>query len=161
MDLTMYRDGLRLFIKDLQDLNRLLKFEQENEDKALDLYLNMALGFLNGVPPPIASFDMSSFPVPSLLIHQGAIECLISNSIVYARNTLQYNNGGVSVKIVDGERYNAILQQLYAIANREIEFFRNIKVSINIEGCWGGVNSPYQYIAGYPYLIRPYNGLQG
>lgn len=159
MDLKIYRNGLRDFLKDYEEVNRILKFEEENNDNLLDLYLNMAIGFLNSVPPPVMTYTIENFPLPGLLIHRAAIDCMISNSIMQARNELSYNNGGISVKFPDGNRYSGPLQMLTSVFNQELEMLRQLKISINIEGGWGGVNSPYQYIAGYPYLIRPYNGL--
>ena len=155
----MYRDGLRMFVKDYEELNRILKWEEENADPALDLYINMALGFLNTMPPNVAVYGVQDFPFPGLLIHRAAVDCMISNSILQARNELSYNNGGISVKFPDGNRYSNQIQALLNILTGELDMFRQFKVSINIEGGWGGLNSPYQYIAGYPYLIRPYNGL--
>jgi hypothetical protein len=148
LDLAGYRQGLRSFLKDKADLNRLLKFEEENFNDMLDLYIEMSLGFLNYIPPLVASFDLSTFPIPSLIIHQAAIEALISNDIVQSRNDLTYNNGGVTVKIDDRERYLPILQWLYRIADMEINMFKQIKVSINIDNGWGGVSSPYNTIHG-------------
>ena len=159
MTLELYRNGLRDFLKDYEEFNRILKFEEENADDKLDLYLNMAVGFLNSIPPPVAVYSVESFPMPAALLHRAAIECLISNSILQSRNELSYNNGGISVKFPDGNRYSNAIQMLLNIFNQEIEMLRQYKISLNIEGGWGGVNSPYQYIAGYPYLIRPYNGL--
>lgn len=160
MTLEDYRNGVRGYLKDYQELNRLLKFEEENANDKIDLYVNMALGFLNSIPPLVTNYGIDTFPIPPLLMHQAVIEALISNSIVQARNELSYNNGGISVKIPDGRRYLPILQELYKVANTEIKFLREAKVAINIDNGWGGVPSPYQYIAGYPYLLRPYSGLQ-
>ena len=160
MQIEDYRTGVRLYLRDMAELNRLLHFEEENANEYIDLYINMALGFMNSIPPQVVMYNIATFPYPALLIHQSAIEALTSNSILQARNELTYNNGGVSVKVADAQRYLPALQQLYTMTNREIDFYRNMKVAANIDACWGGVNSPYQYIAGYPYLIRPYNGLE-
>ena len=160
MDIKLYRDGLRDFLKDFSEINRLLNFNEENSDSQLDLYLNMALGFLSNVPPPSESYtDVSAFPIPSLLIHAAVEQCLLSNSIRQARNELTYNNGGISVKVPDGSRYLQMLTAMSQQMNRELQMLTQRKVYLNIEMGWGGVNSPYQYIAGYPYLIRPYNSL--
>ena len=149
-----------MFLKDFPEINRLLNFDEENEDDHLDLYLNMSLGFLSAVPPPIESYtDVAAFPIPSLLLHAAVEQCLLSNSIAQARNELTYNNGGISVKVPDGSRYLQILTAMGQQMNRELEMLRQRKIYLNIEAGWGGVNSPYQYIAGYPYLIRPYNSL--
>lgn len=160
MNLDQYRKGLRDFLLDFPELNRLLNFNEENNDDKLDLYLNMALGFLNSVPPPTENYtDVSAFPIPSLLLHCAVEQCLISNSIHQARNELTYNNGGISVKIPDGNRYLQALTMMSQQINRELEMLRQRKIYLNLEMGWGGINSPYQYIAGYPYLIRPYNSL--
>jgi hypothetical protein len=148
LDEKAYINGLKDFIKDYPELNRLLKFREENAPNLLSLYLSMALGFLNSIPPLIASFDYPTFPIPSLLLHQGAIEALISNGICQARNDLTYNNGGVTVKISDKERYLQIIQLLYRITDMEINNFKQLKVAINIESCWGSIGSPYAVIFG-------------
>lgn len=150
-----YRDHLRNYIKDKDELNRLLKFVQENTNDELDMYLYMALGFLNSLPPPIGSYAITTFPHPALLIHQSVIECLISNSIVFARNDLTYNNGGVTVKISDGDRYLKMLQILYRMTDMEISAFKSNKIAINVAGGWGGVSSPYGYLHSGSQSLRP------
>ena len=146
---------MRDFIKDKEPLNRLLKFIEENTDDELDLYINMALGFLNFIPPYLNGVSITNFPMPSLLIHQATIECLISNSIVQARNDLTYNNGGVTVKISDGDRYLRMLQQLYRMTDLEIAAYKQLKIQININGGWGGVYSPYASLHGSAETLNP------
>ena len=146
-----YKDRLRAFIKDHDYLNRLLNFNEENSDEELEMYLEMAFSFLASMPPlvQIPPFDSEEFLFQSLVIHQATIEALISNSIVAARNDLTYNNGGITVKIDDGNRYLSMLQNLYRMADREIQYFLKWKVALNIEGGFGGVASPYAYIRRY------------
>jgi len=156
-----YRTTMRDFIKDHDTLNRLLKFVEENPDEYLDLYLNMALGFLNSVPPYLGELDMESFPIPSLLIHQASIECLISNGILSARNDLTYNNGGITVKISDGNRYLQYLQILMRMADTEINTFRQMKIAANLNGGWGGVFSPYSGLHGRNQSLNPNTLLSG
>jgi len=152
MTLDEYRNGLRIFIRDFADLNRLLKFEEENRNENLDLYLNMSLGYLNALPPPTGNYFIDTFPIPSLLIHQAAIECLISNGILQARNELTYSNGGISVKIPDKNRYTTALDQLMKRTSVELDAFIKQKVGLNIDGGWGGVFSPYLNHGRNPYL---------
>ena len=146
----MTREGyvtmFRAFIKDNDYLNRLLKFEEENSDTELTMYLEMATGFLSSIPPFVyrPTLDDESFPFSSLIIHQAAIEALISNSIVQARNELTYNNGGITVKVDDGNRYMGLLQALWKMADREINYYTKWLVAININAGFGGVGSPYQ-----------------
>jgi hypothetical protein len=148
LDITTYRTHLRAFMKDHKTLNRLLKFAEENSDDEMDMYIYMSLGFLNSVPPIVNSYDLATFPTPSLLIHQATVEALISNGILYARNDLTYNNGGITVRISDGDRYLKHLQLLFRMTDREIKNFTNIKIAINIDGGFGGVHSPYGQLHG-------------
>jgi hypothetical protein len=152
MELLDYRKGLRVFLRDHAEMNRLLKFEEENADDSLDLYINMALGYLNNLPPRVANFGYSNFPIPSLLIHQAAVEALVSNGILQSRNEITYNNGGISVKVSDKSRYLPYINELNRLVAREMDSFFKIKISINVEGAWGGVSSPYSYIAGNPTI---------
>jgi hypothetical protein len=96
-----------------------------------------------------------------LIIHQAAIECLISNSIVQSRNDLTYNNGGITIKISDGQRYLSVLQILYRCTDMEINALKNIKIAINIQGGYGGVASPYAYLHGRSAVLNPNSILSG
>jgi len=155
MTLIEYRTALRAYIKDNTALNRLLEFTEENINDELDLYLNMSLGFLNFIPPFIGSHTIETFPFGTLLIHQASIECLISNGIVNARNDLTYNNGGITIKISDGDRYLKQLQLLYRMTDMEIKSYRQIKIALNIDGGFGGVGSPYGSLHGSESFLQP------
>lgn len=155
MTLVEYRAALRAFVKDNTLVNRLLKFTEENTDDEMDLYINMAIGFLNFIPPFIGSYTVETFPFATLVIHQATIECLISNGIVNSRNDLTYNNGGVTVKISDGDRYLRQLQQLYRLTDMEIKAYTQIKIALNIDGGFGGVSSPYAYLHGTATTLQP------
>ncbi len=155
MTLAEYRTAFQGYIKDKAELNRLLKFILENAPDELDMYLYMALGFLNSIPPPIGLYTLETFPTPSLLIHQATIECMISNSVVAARNDLAYNNGGVTVKIQDGDRYLKMLQILYRMTDLEISAYKNNKIAINIAGGWGSVPSPYAGLHSQGASLKP------
>ena len=108
----------------------------------------MSLGFLNSMPPLIGDFTYATFPIPQLLIHQSTIECLISNGILNSRNDLTYNNGGITVKISDGDRYLKHLQWMTRITDQGIKSLLNIKIALNIDGGFGGVYSPYAQLHG-------------
>jgi hypothetical protein len=157
MALTLedYRTALRAYVQDHAGSNRILKFVQDNTNDELDLYINMALGFLNGIPPLIGEYSYSSFPIPSLLIHQATIECLISNGIVLSRNDLTYNNGGITVRISDGDTYLRQLQMLYRVTDQEISSLVKLKIALNIYGGFGGVYSPYVRLHGTAASLQP------
>lgn len=156
-----YIESLRNYIKDKVPLNRLLKFTEENTDEELEMYLQMALSFLNSIPPILSYMDFSAFPLPALLIHQAVIECLISNSVLSARNDLTYNNGGITVKITDGNRYLNLIQTLLRMTDQEIAMWKQMKVAANINGGYGGVFSPYSRLHGRQQTLNPNTLLSG
>lgn len=156
-----YVNSLRAYIKDSELKNILLKYAEENTDLDLEMYVQMAMGFLNSIPPPVIEYDYGTFPIPSLLVHQAAIECLISNGICHARNELSYNNGGITMKVYDSERYLKFIQILGRMADLEISNFGKLKVSINLNQAWGGVYSPYAYMGGRRATLQPNSILSG
>jgi hypothetical protein len=156
LTLRDYRWSLRLFLKDFNENNRLLNFTVESEIEFLDSYLFMALGSLNVIPPILSQYSLATFPIPNLLIHQAVMECLISNSIVFSRNDLTYNNGGVTTKIVDGQRYVTVIQLLSRMLDNETNMYRQMKIAQNITAAYGGgVSSPYAFLHGRYATLQP------
>jgi len=156
-----YLTSFRNYIKDKEALNRLLKFSEENTDDELEMYLQMSLSFLNSIPPILSYLDFSAFPLPALLIHQAAIEAMISNSIVSARNDLTYNSGGITVKITDGNRYLNVIQVMLRMADKELEMWKQMKIAANINGGYGGVFSPFSRLHGRSQTLNPNTLLSG
>jgi len=156
-----YVNSLRAYVKDSALKNILLKYAEENTDDEMGMYVQMALGFVNSIPPPVIEYSYGTFPIPSLLVHQAAIECLISNGIVSARNELTYNNGGITVKIHDSERYVKFIQILVRMTDLEIANFTKLKISININSGWGGVYSPYARLHGAGTSLQANSLLSG
>ena len=161
LTLENYRNSLRAFIKDETAKNRLLGFQKENTDDELDMYISMSLGLLNGMPPLIGGYSYATFPMPSLLLHQATIEALISNGIVNSRNELTYNNGGITVKVSDGDRYLKHLQILDRRTQMEMNNFKQIKISLNVDSGWGGSHSPYASLHGRAASLQPNSILSG
>jgi hypothetical protein len=156
LTLRDYRWALRAFLKDFNENNRLLNFTVESEIEFLDTYIFMALGSLNVIPPILSQYSLATFPVPNLLIHQATMECLMSNSIVFSRNDLTYNNGGVTTKIVDGQRYATVIQLLSRMLDNETNMYRQMKIAQNITAAYGGgVSSPYAFLHGRYATLQP------
>ena len=139
---------LRAAIIDIGEVNRLLKFNAENDDTMLGFFLDMALSKMNSVSPMVIHFNLEEFPFSSSLVHAAEIECLVANGIMQARNGLDYNNSGISVKIMDGQRYNPHLQILLQMHAQELDQFRMYKINYNIQACYGAVCSPYAFLGG-------------
>jgi len=156
-----YVSSLRNYIKDSDIKNILLRYEKENVDAELQMYVQMAMSFLASIPPYVINFDYGTFPIPSLLVHQAAIECMISNGILHARNELTYNNGGITVKVFDSQRYLHFIQVLMRLADFEIQNLTKLKISINLDSGFGGVYSPYSYLHSRSQILNPNSILEG
>lgn len=141
-----YVEKLRHYIKDHEHLNRLLKFEEENEDMDLELYIDMAINTINFIPPLIKTYKIKNFPFPAFLINQATIEVLISNGIVNSRNQLDYNNGGITVKVPNGDKYLNHLNILFRMNQQMTEQFKALKIKQNMEGAYGIIGSPYELL---------------
>jgi len=151
-----YRWALRMYIKDFDRFNRLLNFTAENEVEYIDLYIQMSLGMLNAITPILKEYSLSTFPMPALLIHQATMECLISNNIKFSRNDLTYNNGGVTLKVEDSQRYHGMIQILTRVLDMEMNIYKQLKIAQNIMGAYGGgVASPYAYLHGRYATLQP------
>jgi hypothetical protein len=156
LKLKDYRYALRMYLKDFDRFNRLLNFTAENEVQFLDLYIEMSLGLLNSITPILGSYTLGTFPMPGLLIHQATNEVLISNSIKFARNDLTYNNGGVTLKVEDAQRYTGLMQMLDRVLSIEMNTYKQMKIAQNIMGAYGGgVASPYAYLHGRYATLQP------
>jgi len=136
---------LRDYLRDHAGLNTLLCDKQEHTDSQLRLAVNMGLGAFN-VLTPISSYTIKSLPTVAypFLLHEGAIEALIMAGILHSRNQLSYSDGGITVADhAKGGSYqgwiNAITS-LRRMAAKEKEY----KVQLNIEGCYGSIDSEFQ-----------------
>jgi len=156
-----YVNSLRSYIKDSELKNILLKYAKENTDEELGMYIQMAMSFLRSIPPFVIDFDYANFPFPSLIVHQAAIECMISNGILHARNELTYNNGGITLKVFDSQRYINFINALLRLTDFEIQNFTKLKIAININGSFGGIYSPYSYLHSRQQILNPNSILDG
>jgi len=157
MTQTEYVEKLRAFLKDKEELNRLLEFREENSELDLSLYLDMAMAELNSMAPVVGFYSYEGFPIPQLVILLATVHCLISNNILNARNDLQYNNGGITVKFQDGNKYLPQIQLLLSMMESLKKNFYQMKLSVNIARGFGGCPSPYAYITGGPYEPPSYS----
>lgn len=146
MDQSGYVEKLRQYIKDHDFMNRLLKFNEENTDSDLELYLDLAMAYLNSIPPAISIYGYQNFPIPQLVVLEAAIQALISNGIVNSRNELEYNNGGITVKIPNGDKYLRHIQVLRQQIDRFTYNYKQIKIAQNISRGFGGTSSPYAFL---------------
>lgn len=150
IDKALVVERVRNYIKDFGINNTLLKYSEENSGLEIEMYVDMAMGFLGSLPPEIGFDTIETFPkkFEGLIVYQSVIECLISNSILFARNDITFNNGGINTKVVDGSRYLNMIQALMSSTERYTRMFLDWKRNMNIEMAYGSVSSPYARLGG-------------
>lgn len=141
------RRYLRLFLRDTPQLNRLTR-KEESDNELLDFAIEMTISDWNTTTPMIRPVTILNFPGLFMLMQGCAIQLLISQGILQARNELQYNAGGSS--FVRSNKSNYYMQWAINLQNQYELKKRNIKIQQNIRSGWGGVNSEYDRI-GYSW----------
>lgn len=146
MEKLEYVKRLREYLRDYEELNRLMEFKEESKDINLELCLEMALGEANALVPATDDYLFESHPMPNLIVLGAIPHVLISCTILRARNELTYNNGGITVKIPDSSVYLNVLSMLERMYHTAKESYVNNEKSKNIAKGFGGSSSPYAYL---------------
>ncbi len=147
---TVPEEDLKFVVRlrrDLRDFVSKNELKETEENTDLELYyslLNAALEIKNEVSMIIELNSLIEIPW-NILSTGATIDVLESESIRSARNTLSYNDaGGINVQESDVYgRYVNLFNMLKAGYQSAI---RNWKASKNIESCYGGVHSDYNYL---------------
>lgn len=134
---------LRLFLLDTPQTNRLL-LKEESNDELLTFAIEMAIDDWNITNPMIPYIDIGSFGSLYLLMHGATIQILKSQGLLQARNQLNYNAGGSSFSRHD--KSSMYQSWMINFANEYEVKKRNVKIQLNINRGWGGVNSEYDRI---------------
>lgn len=139
-----YVNRLRRDLRDLAEKNE-LKDMQESTD--LELYyslINSALEIKNEIGTIL---EVNSFSeIPWNILSSGAtIDVLENESIRSARNTLSYNDAG-GINVQESDVYGRYVNLFNMFQARYQAAVRNWKASKNIESCYGGVYSDYNWL---------------
>ena len=131
---------VRTWMKDFAHKNQLIVGE-EADDKALVVYLEMAIDDFNNATTPRTSFRIDNFPSYSLLVWGTVIQALLGESLLQIRNRLNYTDGGITVATSDkAGDYAAAVQQLAVMYEQKK---RDVKTEWNVDQAWGNVPSEY------------------
>lgn len=138
---------LRLFLMDNEEMNRLLRRKETDEDR-LGLALDLVLSDWNSTTPVTNPVTYANFPSLYLLIMGGVVQCLRMQSLYQTRNQLDYQAGGSSFSRSNkGPAYMGMAQNIAA----EYEMKKlNMKIQGNVANGYGGFDSEYMLI-GYDF----------
>lgn len=120
--------------------NRLLQTVRFS-DEELVLAMSRPVLYWNEIPPPVATYDMQTFPYRYHWL-QGTIGYLMMMLSEYQRaNQLEYSAGGISVRDQSAFMTYAQASELYISQFKT--FVRQKKIEINIRGGFGSVGSQF------------------
>lgn len=140
-------DVIRAFTRDFADLNRLIR-GVESSNRLIFWAIDDALEDWNTTPPLIGQVSIETFPARRLLVRGAVIHLLESVGLLQTRNHLQFSDGGIQVGVSD--KTPLIQAWLQYFKNDYEQKKLRLKVSMNIEGAWGGgVRSEYSWINGF------------
>jgi len=132
MNRASYVSNIRTLLQDQEIYNELLGGKEELTDSEITLALMMELEYYNNVPPALDQYELEDFPAPYQLINGAAGRSLLSVCNRHDRNRLEYNDGGVSVRVNDkADRYRPMAA---AMLQEWREFVLRHKVSRNMAG---------------------------
>ncbi len=131
----------RRFIKDDADLNTLLEAE-ENTDQFLYDCLVDAVDEINYFNEPQTAYTVLDFPSWFVLRQTATLQYLIGCGIHSARNQFNYSDGS-GIQVQDADTYGRYINLYNVLINKQREILTNFKRKLNIDGCYGGVDSEY------------------
>ena len=141
--LTDLCSRVRRFMRDAPYLNRLIKGVESSDE---DIFLAMDLCFsdFDNTPPFIGRSDFQNPPPFHILIKGIVIQLLESKGLLESRNSLSFNDGGISIAADKDQR----TQNWLSLFTNQYETNKTkFKIAKNIEMAWGvSLSSEYTLI---------------
>lgn len=130
---------IREYLSDKPELNHLLD-GVEFPDAMISIAMDLAVNEFNLIPP-LSAVDINTFPNRALLMSGTIYKMLTGQATLLARNTMAYNDGGVSIPI---EERAQLYQSLAATFQSDFQTAaRAYKIQANYKSGWGGISSDY------------------
>lgn len=131
--LTDFVSGVRRYMRDHPQLNRLIA-GVESSDEDIMFAIDMAISDYNNEPPFTRRYDFNNPPPKAHLIWGTVIELLVSKGLLESRNSIAFNDGGISIGADKDQRTQSWLANFQ---NRYENAKKKFKVAENIEMAWG------------------------
>lgn len=141
---------VRDYMRDFPEFNALVDGE-ETSDGLISLCADLAADDFSNTMPPIGNFTVESHPSLYLLLIGTVIQILRSAGILQARNNLNYSDGGLTVATSD--KAQIYMGYVNAMVGEYEGKKRNLKISLNAAGAYGGIRSEYSFIGAYGQYI--------
>ena len=153
MAFTTYEEAaanFRRYLNDSPQLNTLDKAIENTDDELVD-YIQQALNELNFAYEPKTRYALADIAVvPGTdegrigwgMLRTGALlQLLTIKGVISSRNAITYSDAG-GVQVSEMDKYGRYLNFFNVLANKYERQVLALKIRANIEGAFGGVNSP-------------------
>lgn len=131
---------IRLYIKDVDVLNKLLDGHIQNIDELIELAKSLTVNYANIVPPK-TSYTVENFPSDTVMLY-GVLHHLANGEAERnLRNNVNYQAQGLATEIDNKyQEYSQLAQYYKQLFDQQLG---QIKQYENQEQAWGGAYSPY------------------
>ncbi|KYK22701.1 hypothetical protein AYK24_00305 [Thermoplasmatales archaeon SG8-52-4] len=141
--ISYIRNRIRNFNGDKEELNVLIR-ALETTDEEMNDYIQKAVDLFNSLGYT-TSYTLSDYPNKGNLIEGTVIQILMGKGILSARNMLTYRDeGGITVQ--DFDTYGRYINLFNVYINRYMQQAMDIKRSLNVDGAYGSIESPMNYV---------------
>lgn len=120
------------FMRDHAELNRLTA-DQETSPRMVQFCIVMALNEAN-ITPPCTNWTLAQFP-PFLMLYGSIITILESLVLLKARNTLNFNDGGMTISRENPQLVAQLIQLFRSTYERKLNDY---KIFMNISSALTG-----------------------
>lgn len=134
---------VKVYVQDKPEVNYLLPGE-EFLPQQIELSITLAIDEFNMAIQPVSSFNVYNFPSKAILMYGVLAKLYAGQAAMYARNQMDYSDGGVSLPI---EERAPLYQQIAATFQQQFETMGKAwKVNANIQDGFGGSYSDYSWM---------------
>ena len=143
---TLTLDDLRIYTRDIPELNILLEGGEQSPDELIALAMRLTVSDVNAFAP-LTDFSVANFPNDTVLLYGTLMHLANAEAERQLRNQVNYNAQGLIAGIDDksalyralGDRYRSMFESK----------MREFKIYMNNESAWGEIFSPYSGINQY------------
>lgn len=128
---------VREFTSDYAPNNYLIDGE-EMTDTFISLCMTLAADSFNAITPK-SNFGVQNFPSKALMLYGTLWHAYNGKSLLLARNTMEYSDGGLQIPIEErAQLYQGLAS---GFQQQFLDQSKNLKIQLNMEDGWGSVHS--------------------
>lgn len=130
---------VREYVSDYAPNNYLLDSE-EFSDTYITLCMEMAVEEFNAISP-LTRYNLSTLPSKAVLLQGTIWKMMDGKSLLLARNTMAYADGGLQVPLEERSELYSTLASKFGQQFKDSAI--RLKTNLNMESGWGDVRSDY------------------